>query len=218
MSPVIKYDVSKVDPSGASTPVKPGNYKFKVKSATYREEKNDIQVVATIQAGKFKGVDVFTWVNFGEASAWKLREFTDALGMKPKGGLDPDKLTGKTFTALTDRREYQGEMRNGIKSFLKPDADEEDEPDEADIEEEEDEDDEDLMTNVDEDDDDDDEEEDEDEEDDEEEDEDEEDFESMDDDELREEAEARGLKTTGSRRLLLKRLEKDAAKSSDKPF
>jgi hypothetical protein len=298
----IKYNVE-----GAETrkQAKPGTYLTKIDAMNHREEKGDIEVIVQIQDGEFKNSKLWSYLNFGEASAWKLREFTDALGLKPKGTLDTDKLKGKSIGVVVAADTWNGEYRARINKWLDPEAmeadedEDEDEGEDLDDEDDDDEDDEDEESEdgdysslnlkellaaakdrglkltakqkkdrdalielleeadegedededdeeedepeppkkgkakakplgkkaapvVEEEDDDEDEDEGEDEDDDDEDeegdDEEPEDYNEWEEDDLQEELESRGLKKTGSKKQMVKRLEQDDAKSGTKPF
>lgn len=243
----VRYDVTDVEAGGEQP--QPGIYKARIVGANRRETdgKNDIEVTAeVIDHKRFGGGRVWAYVHMGEASKWKLREFTDALGLRAKGTLDTDKLVGKELGIVVVGDSWEGAYRARINRFLNLDAldeeeldDEEDE--DEDIEDEEDEDEEEEETpkakakkgkaispkakskdedeDEDEEDEDEDEDEDDEDEDDEEEDEDDEaeDYNEWALNELKEELESRGLPTKGSKKLLIKRLEKDDT-SAEEPF
>lgn len=137
--------------------IKPDTYKVRIKSATHRGEdqgKNDIQVVFEVaeNKNKAKGVPLMGYVSFSESSAWKLREFIDALGMKGNGTLDTDRLKGQELMAVVQDDTYQGEVRSKITKYLSAVEDEDEEDvEEEDLEDEEDEEDEEEDTDEDED-------------------------------------------------------------------
>jgi hypothetical protein len=131
--PKVKYDVSNVE---SRKRPKPGLYPFKIVQATYRAERDnpDIEVVSEITSGEFKGSRMWSYIQVAnEASAWKLREWVDALGLKGRGTLDTDKLVGKEFRAKVNAEQYQGEYSPKIGTVMALDA-EDDYEDEADDE------------------------------------------------------------------------------------
>jgi hypothetical protein len=103
---VIKYDVSGVEAGGGGEQPQPGLYKGKIVSVTPRKKKsngdptNDLEVV--VDVGK-EYSRLWTYIQLDNpASAWKLREFTDALGLPDKGGLLL-RITGANRPAPTAR-------------------------------------------------------------------------------------------------------------------
>ena len=144
--PKIAYDLSKVEDRSFETP-KPGTYKAKVHSINDRRPgKNDLEVVVEITEGKYKGSRIWTYLGFGESSAWKLKAFLTSLGLKAKGSFDPDRLKGKTLVIVVTHETYNDEVRARINRFLSMDSLEEDDDvdeDEDDLDEDDDEDEED---------------------------------------------------------------------------
>ena len=150
----IKYDVSKAEPGGTGLQPQPGIYLGKVSKVTDRRDqagKNDLEVIIDVTKAmdkpnkKFVGARLWTYPNFGEAADWKMREFTDAMGLKPKGIMDTDRLVGKTVGMVIVADSYQDQYKGRIGKLLHPDALEEDEPDDVDEDEDEDEDTEDEV-------------------------------------------------------------------------
>lgn len=132
---LIKYDVSDVEGGGGEQP-QPAVYTVKIAEVNDRrgqDNHDDLEVI--VDFFQDEGVArVWSYLNFGESSKWKFREFTDALGLKPKGNLDPDKLIGKKVNVKITPDQYNGEYRGRVGRWLKPgkveDADEDAEPDE----------------------------------------------------------------------------------------
>lgn len=118
----IKYDVSEAE---SRRSLQPGPYLAVIDQMTDRtpDKKNDIEVVLEVKAGEFKGNKIWTYLNLGEASQWKLREFTDAVGLKPKGVLDTDRLVrNKTEVGIIVTADsYNGEYRGRVNKFISPD-------------------------------------------------------------------------------------------------
>lgn len=130
----IKYDVSDVEAGGGGEEPQPGLYPGKIVGITQRATKknssdkvNDLEVVVDI--GK-EYVRMYTYIKLPGDPAfdnqkWKLREFTDALGLPPKGALPELKtLSGKAVnvkvSADTDR---DGGYRGRIKNLFLPTTD-----------------------------------------------------------------------------------------------
>jgi hypothetical protein len=138
--PVIKYDVSDVEVGSGGAQPPAGLYKAKIIGITHRTEKrdgseaNDLEVILDVGADY---ANVFTYVGLSAPSAWKLREFLDAMGMNSKGAIDTDKLIGKQVQVKVNADQYQGEYRARVGTFMKlkpgqreeapPPADDEDE-------------------------------------------------------------------------------------------
>ena len=144
----IAYDVSDVEGAGGEDP-EPGIYEATIVAAEQRTERadgspaNDIHITFDL-GGEY--VRKHTYIGLGEAAAWKLKEFTNALGMKDKGTLDTAKLAGKKVRVKLNADTYDGEPRSKVGTILKLKASkaevaEEEEVEEPEAEEEEPEDD-----------------------------------------------------------------------------
>lgn len=143
----MKYDVTDVESSNFESP-QPGTYRTKVFSVVDRtamEGKNDWEVVLEVQnEGRFKGARLWFYLVWGESSAWKRREFIEALGMKLKGVLDSDRLVDKEVGAVVVADSYNGEYKGRIAKFIPISAldddadDDEDEVDEDEVDAEDD--------------------------------------------------------------------------------
>lgn len=122
----IKYDLEDVE-SGGGEQAQPGVYGVKIAEVTDRRpEHNDLEVVVDFYQNE--GIArSWSYLNFGDSSRWKFREFTDALGLKPKGQLNLDKLVGKKVNVKISADQYQGEYRGRVNRWLKPGASDEDE-------------------------------------------------------------------------------------------
>lgn len=132
MATRIKYDVSDVEPGRDSgDPPQPGLYAATVASVTHRDKKsngdptNDLEVVLDLGA---KYSRLWTYVQLDNpATAWKLRELTDALGMPPKGTLDIKAMEGKKVSVRVKAdKDLEGNYRGSVKNLLKPGSEEDD--------------------------------------------------------------------------------------------
>jgi hypothetical protein len=124
---VIKYDVSDVEAGGGGVEPEPGLYPGKIVSVNHRTKKNDgtpindLEVVVDIGS---EFVRLWSYVKLPgdpsyDTSRWKLRELTDALGLPPKGGIDPKKVEGKPVMVKTKWRKDDPE-RAEIKNLFAP--------------------------------------------------------------------------------------------------
>jgi hypothetical protein len=106
----IKYDVSDVEPSAGFKLPKPGVYTCKLIACVDESPEGKDRRLAVqyeITDGEFKGFKIYDYINLvSEAAKWKQRQFYDALGLPPKGTLDPDKVVG---TALSVKVKIQPE-------------------------------------------------------------------------------------------------------------
>ena len=111
-------------------------YRFKLVELNDRRDngKNDLEAVLEVQDKKFKGSRLWTYLSFSDAAEWKMREFIDALGLKPKGTLDTTKVIGETLRAKVNADTYEGEYRAKIGKLMKDEADTDDDDDEDDDE------------------------------------------------------------------------------------
>ena len=118
----VKYDVTDVEAGDRSyAQPTPGVYGIKIVEANRRDTdgKDDIEcIVEVTDKGEFEGARMWSYVNFGEASRWKLREFTDALGLPAKGSLDTTKLIGKKCQAKVSSSTWEGEYRARLQRWL----------------------------------------------------------------------------------------------------
>jgi hypothetical protein len=143
LSPVIKYDVSDVESGGGQEQPQPALYKGKIVSVTHRtknvrgEAVNDMEIIVDVGDDFAR---LWTYVQLDNpASAWKLREFTDAMGLPPKGNIDPAKLKGKPVTVkVSADTDLDGNYRGRVKNLFKPGSEtvsEDEAPDESESEE-----------------------------------------------------------------------------------
>lgn len=234
----VKFNVTPSDPDaalrGAVEPPKPGVYKAKLvelkpgfkKGDNGRPDKNAPRlevVVEVIGDKKYKGARLYDYISFDEASAWKMDQFLQVLGVANKkkrtGEFDTDKQIGKTFGIRVTGETYNDEYRARLRSYLLPTEDEDADEDDEDLEDDEDVEDEDESDEEEDEDSDEEEEEEEEESDEDEEEEDDEEEDEDDDvppyaewllDELKEEIENRGLTVRNTKKAtLIKALEED---------
>lgn len=128
----IKYDVEDVEPGKEFEQAKPGIYSAKIIEVEPRQEngKNDIHLTVEITDPKDTYSRLHSYVHLGEASRWKMRELTDALGLPGKGTLDTDKMVNKNLRVKVGAGTYEGEYRAQLNRFLSlKDDDDEDEDD-----------------------------------------------------------------------------------------
>lgn len=99
--PKIKYDVSDA-PTGMDfdTPVPKGLYRCKINDLTHGESKSSGNPMLTVeyeitQKGDWKGRRLWDYIVLDDSSAWKLRQFVEALGKRAKGELDTAKAIGQ---------------------------------------------------------------------------------------------------------------------------
>lgn len=190
----IKYDVKGVDPKLDRKLPKPGVYRCKITSCVDAKPSGKdrrLEVQYEITEGDNKGFVLYDYINLdSEAAAWKLAQFVAAVGLGPKGTLDPEKLVG---TALSVRTKLQAETdqwpAKAVPATLMPLDGDEDEDEDEDL----DDDDETEDTDDDTDEDEDDEDSDDDDDDDEDEEWTEEELEALDKDELKDAADEAGV-------------------------
>jgi hypothetical protein len=119
----IKYNNTDVEPGTFKQPT-PGLYTMAITEANHRDEngKNDIEVILEVVGGEFDKAKIWSYVGLSEASAWKFRELTDALGLPPAGELDTNKLIGKKMKVKVNADQWQGEYRARAGRFAPLDA------------------------------------------------------------------------------------------------
>jgi len=139
----IKYDVSGSDPQnakgGALAVPKKGVKIVKIESIKDRRpDKNDMEVKAVIAKGDNKNYPYWDYVNFGEASEWRMDQFLMAIGVatetsKRKGEFDPVKIVKAGKLIKVDTRVETDEdgdpVRSRIRSWIGIADDEDDEGD-----------------------------------------------------------------------------------------
>lgn len=127
----IKYDVSDVETGGGGEEPQPALYKGKVVSINNRKKKNDGTAISDLEVVCDIGeeyVRLWTYVKLPDdpnydqsAHGWKLREFTDAMGLPPKGSIDPAKLKNKpVLVKVRADTDQDGEYKGKIKNLFKP--------------------------------------------------------------------------------------------------
>lgn len=139
---VIKYDVSGSDPTnakgGALAVPKRGVKVVKIEYIKDRRpNKDDLEVKAVIAKGDNKNYPYWDYLNFGEASEWKMDQFLMALGIatettKRKGQFDPAKQKNKLVKVDTKvETDDDGDpVRSKIRSWIGLAEDEDDDSDE----------------------------------------------------------------------------------------
>jgi hypothetical protein len=125
----IKYDVEDVETGGGGEEPQPGMYAGKIVSVTNRKKKakgdeaiSDLEVVVDIGT---EFVRLWTYIKLPDdpawnkdAHGWKLRELTDALGLPPKGSIDPAKIT-KEKPAVSVKVSADTNMDGGYRGRIK---------------------------------------------------------------------------------------------------
>lgn len=135
----VKYDVSDVEAgTDFDTPVPRGTYRCKITDCKESKSKQDndmISIEYEIMTGEWKNRKLWDYIVLDDSSAWKLRQFTDALGKRAKGTLDTNAVIGERVLVRakheTDDRDPDNlvtRARVGSVSAL-PDTDDDDEPD-----------------------------------------------------------------------------------------
>jgi hypothetical protein len=136
----IKYDVSDVETEGGGgNQPQPSVYDGVVKVFRHRTQRNDGTKANDIEVAVDVGEDfawVYSYVGLDSSSDWKLRQLTDALGLPPKGDIDPDKQLEKKLRVKINPDTYEGEYRARIGRFMKPSSDNGDAPDDEPSEDE----------------------------------------------------------------------------------
>jgi len=133
----VKYNVKGVERGGKDfEQPQPGLYEMEIKEATLRntDGKNDIELVLEVTDANndFVGSRVWTYVNLGETSQWKLAEFTDALGLPETGTLDTAKVIGKKMKVKINADSWNNEYRARAGRFSPLNAEADDEVDDDD--------------------------------------------------------------------------------------
>lgn len=131
--PVVKYDVSDVE-SGSADAIKAGMYEAAITEASYGKSSNQnnmFTLVLTITKGDYKNRKLWHYI-LPEQAEFRMREFTDALGLPPKGSVDTTKIIGTVVgvrTVIQKSEEYGEQAR--VKNLLPAAGGEEDGDDEA---------------------------------------------------------------------------------------
>jgi SAP domain/Protein of unknown function (DUF669) len=139
--PVLKYDVTDVEPQ-SFTPPPAGIYKVVIREESVfgksqRTNVDMLTVVLEIVEGDFKGRRLWHYILTDGSQDWRLREFTDALELPPKGSFDIKKLVGtivqvKTVMQKSDEYGEQAKVKNVLpmtdRNGGDPEAEGEEEP------------------------------------------------------------------------------------------
>lgn len=136
----IKYDVSDVEAGGGGQQPQPSMYKGKIVSVTHRDKKsngdatNDLEVVVSVGD---EYANLWSYINLESVAArWKVREFTDAVGLPTKGDLTPQKLKalqGKpVLVKVSADTDLDGDYRGRVKNLFMPGTQEVDASDNGD--------------------------------------------------------------------------------------
>ncbi len=96
----LKYNVSDVEEGvDFDQPLPRGVYRCKVSDIEVGESKSSGKPMMTVEyevtQKEGKGRKLWDYIVLDDSSAWKLKQFTDALGLKAKGTLDTDKAVGE---------------------------------------------------------------------------------------------------------------------------
>jgi hypothetical protein len=131
----IKYDVSDVEAGGGGEQPQPGMYSGQIVSMTQRKKKQGGDAVSDLEIVVDVGSDyarLWTYVKLPDdpnwdknMHGWKLRELTDALGLPPKGAIDPAKINKekpKVSVRVKADTDQDGDYRGKIKNLFKPGA------------------------------------------------------------------------------------------------
>jgi hypothetical protein len=111
--------------------VKPGTYRMRIKEVIDRNpEKNDLKVVLefTSPVAELYGVDnqplkgsagsLFDYIMLDMEKQWKLRQFTEAVGL-PWAAYDPiAELPGRELDVVVKTEVYEGETRNKVSRYV----------------------------------------------------------------------------------------------------
>lgn len=123
----IKYDVSDVEAGGGGESPPPALYKGRIVSVKNRktnargEPCNDLEVVVDVGEQYSR---LWTYIQLDNpATRWKLREFTDAVGLPPKGEIDEAALNRKkpaVSVKVVADTDLDGNYRGKIKNLFRP--------------------------------------------------------------------------------------------------
>jgi hypothetical protein len=153
VSPKLKYDNTGIEdlPDAVQAPV--GTYRAQIKTAELKTSKNgndmvELMLVLTHDASGTKIKENYApvwyypiWGHDHPFVQMRWKEFIAAVGLKPKGELDPDKLVNKVVQVkLKSDTDEDGEYRPSIRKLMPAvagtDAEEEPAPEEPEPEEE----------------------------------------------------------------------------------
>jgi hypothetical protein len=112
---LIEYDVSGVEDSGGGgVQPKQGVYPAEIVVCEQRDTRADGSPANDIHIALKLGADyawVHSYIGLSDSSDWKLKEFINAVGLKDKGKMDPEKLKGKIIKVKINPDSYEGEYR-----------------------------------------------------------------------------------------------------------
>lgn len=104
----LKYDVSDVEPSTDFKPLPVGLYVCRVTECEEGPSKSSgreqLAVTLEVAKGEHEGRLLWDYIGLDEPSEWKLRQLTDALGLKAKGTLDTDDIVGELIQVRVKHR------------------------------------------------------------------------------------------------------------------
>lgn len=132
----VKYDVSSAQPQQFAVP-KPDVYDAVVEEMSHGNSSSGnpmFTIKFQITKGDHKDARIWYYILTDGTQEWRLREFTDAVGLKPKGTLDTDELKGKAVqirTAIDPARDGYDEkarIKNVLATGGGAAAEEDDEP------------------------------------------------------------------------------------------
>jgi hypothetical protein len=99
----VRYDVRNAEAQSFEVP-KPGVYEAAIRECTHGESSNGnemLTVVFEITKGDYKNSRIWHYILTDGTQDWRLREFTDALGLKPRGEFEPKDLQGSVVQVRT---------------------------------------------------------------------------------------------------------------------
>jgi Protein of unknown function (DUF669)/SAP domain len=83
-----------------------------------------LELELEVPSGDFKGRKVWDYIVLNEGSEWKLRQLVDALGLKAKGSLDTNKMQGEVLLVRIkheSNEDYEeGAPQAKVKALLPP--------------------------------------------------------------------------------------------------
>ena len=111
--PKVKYDVDGVEPTGGDA-VPAGVYNAAITSCEFGQSKNDNDMFTlelTIKGGPHDGRKLWHYV-LPKQAEFRMREFTDALGLPTRGAIDTDAIVGTIVQVRTkvEKSEEYGEQ------------------------------------------------------------------------------------------------------------
>jgi hypothetical protein len=116
----LDYDVSEV--SSQFEPLPAGQYLAEIVNpddCQLTESQNGkamIKIAWTIKEGEYEGRKIFD--NVVLSVDWKVKQYCDIAGIESGSELDTEDFIGMEAIVEVVQREYQGEMRNNVKTLL----------------------------------------------------------------------------------------------------